>query len=153
LIFFDATSGGNETLVRYKWTSSLHGEDISGFRSCNTNEVVDFTGDPSYPPQPTPFKDIHDNPWPTHYTPNSRAIMQPQGDDHDPGALATPFSNASITGTQKYYYNCPCHNNNAPTLILGPIIFQMKVMSTGGGHWVYEFWKGTEGRLNSHQIQ
>jgi hypothetical protein len=136
LNFDSAQSGGLETLVLYKWTTHLHGQDISYLRYCNVKEEIDFTGVPSYPPPV--FKD-----WsiPQHYRPNPVAVLQPQGDEHAPGGLALPYSAGSITGSQNVYFSCPCYNRNAWTQIRGPMIMVYKVMSIGGGHWVYQFHK------------
>lgn len=130
---------GLQSVIYYVWgSSSGKWQDLA---SCQAQEIINFTGTPSYPPPRPP-----NGPWqgwdtnkPNPYTQNFGAIGQTLTDNYYPGTLSQPYVASSIVGSQEYQYRCVCHDGGNWTDIEGPNDFKMEVKQNPG--WQYKFSK------------
>lgn len=134
----NVVASNGELDFTYTWDVSPSGYARSSLASCTVGEYVTYqSGDV---PFPVPFPNL--NP------PNPTVINMPgnttaMGDLHStPGTFRTPYTNKTITATQIYRFQCPCHNGGAWETLMGPHSIDRTVENVGG--WRFRITKTGE---------
>lgn len=124
----------------YAWGSSTGNRN--DLNTCVIGEELSYQ--PSTWPSP---------PWTVNYSPGGDHILANttqviegyMSDSHWQGVgWRTPYSAATVVGSQMYWYRCTCYNDNQKIIISGPWEISRSVSQNADGTWKYSISKDGE---------